>query len=567
MAYTVDKTNSSASPSSYTVQDNVLNTQTDLKFIGKGYAGYGEVIHENFLHLLENFANASAPGKPIQGQLWYDSGAGQLKVYTGSNFVPAGNTVPYGPTAPVNLVTGDLWIDSDTAQLFFYNGTANILIGPTTSAGANTNGFTFETITDNTDTAQTVTKLFNDGNLIAFISEETFTPKAAISGFATITKGITLSTAITDLKFAGTATDADKLGDVAAANYLRSNTNDTTSGTLGVNNDSGLTVGADSDLSFTVDSTGVVMQNIISDKDITFKINDNGSVTTLMTMDGSASRVGIGTETPTTKLDVSGTVNATAFTGPITGAVIGNVTGDVTGDLTGAVTGAASSNLLLTGGTLTGTLTSRAILPSADSTYNVGTDGTRFATAFLDTLDATEIKTQGVTVNDNEIVASRSNDNLVLKGAGTGAVVVDGLQVTGTSLSATDSSALTIDDDLQIQGDVTANSIIGEVQSFGTISSGVTTNQTIDMRNSRYAEVFVNANVTLNFTNIQNGTLKFLTVVTQTSTIRNITFQLDGVTQETTVVGDGSTTNSKHLFTIIAFETQTYISSNTVLVT
>ena len=567
MAYTVDKTNSSASPSSYTVQDNVLNTQTDLKFIGKGYAGYGEVIHENFLHLLENFANASAPGKPIQGQLWYDSGAGQLKVYTGSNFVPAGNTVPYGPTAPVNLVTGDLWIDSDTAQLFFYNGTANILIGPTTSAGANTNGFTFETITDNTDTAQTVTKLFNDGNLIAFISEETFTPKAAISGFATITKGITLSTAITDLKFAGTATDADKLGDVAAANYLRSNTNDTTSGTLGVNNDSGLTVGADSDLSFTVDSTGVVMQNIISDKDITFKINDNGSVTTLMTMDGSASRVGIGTETPTTKLDVSGTVNATAFTGPITGAVIGNVTGDVTGDLTGAVTGAASSNLLLTGGTLTGTLTSRAILPSADSTYNVGTDGTRFATAFLDTLDATEIKTQGVTVNDNEIVASRSNDNLVLKGAGTGAVVVDGLQVTGTSLSATDSSALTIDDDLQIQGDVTANSIIGEVQSFGTISSGVTTNQTIDMRNSRYAEVFVNANVTLNFTNIQNGTLKFLTVITQTSTIRNITMQFDGVTQETTVVGDGSTTNSKHLFTIIAFETQKYISSNTVLVT
>ena len=567
MAYTVDKTNSSASPSSYTVQDNVLNTQTDLKFIGKGYAGYGEVIHENFLHLLENFANASAPGKPIQGQLWYDSGAGQLKVYTGSNFVPAGNTVPYGPTAPVNLVTGDLWIDSDTAQLFFYNGTANILIGPTTSAGANTNGFTFETITDNTDTAQTVTKLFNDGNLIAFISEETFTPKAAISGFATITKGITLSTAITDLKFAGTATDADKLGDVAAANYLRSNTNDTTSGTLGVNNDSGLTVGADSDLSFTVDSTGVVMQNIISDKDITFKINDNGSVTTLMTMDGSASRVGIGTETPTTKLDVSGTVNATAFTGPITGAVTGNVTGDVTGDLTGAVTGAASSNLLLTGGTLTGTLTSRAILPSADSTYNVGTDGTRFATAFLDTLDATEIKTQGVTVNDNEIVASRSNDNLVLKGAGTGAVVVDGLQATGTSLSATDSSALTIDDDLQIQGDVTANSIIGEVQSFGTISSGVTTNQTIDMRNSRYAEVFVNANVTLNFTNIQNGTLKFLTVITQTSTIRNITMQFDGVTQETTVVGDGSTTNSKHLFTIIAFETQKYISSNTVLVT
>ena len=565
MAYTVNKTNSSASPSSYTVQDNVLNTQTDLKFIGKGYAGYGEVIHENFLHLLENFANSTAPSKPIQGQLWYDSSAEKLKVYTGSNFVPSGSSVPYGPTAPANLAQGDLWIDSDTSQLFFYNGTSNILIGPTTSAGTNTNGFLYETITDNTDTDQNVTKWFNDGNLIAIISEDTFTPKAAIAGFDTITKGVTLSTAISDLKFAGTATDSDKLGDVAAANYLRSNANDTTTGTLGVNNDSGLSVGADSDLSLTVDSTGVVVQNIITDTDITFKVNDGGTATTLMTMDGSTSRIGIGTITPTTKLDVSGTINATAFTGPITGDVVGNVTGDVTGDVTGTVTGSASLNLLKAGGTLTGTLTSQAILPSADSTYNLGTDGTRFASAFFDTLDATEIKSQGVTVNDNEIVASRSNDNLVLKGGGTGAVVVDGLSITGTSLSATDSSAVTIDDDLQIQGDVTANSIVGEVQSFGTISSGVTTNQTINMRNSRYAEVFVNADVELDFTNIQNGTLKFLTVITQTSTIRSITFKLDGVTQETVTVGDGSTTNSKHMFVIFSFETQTYFTSQAVL--
>ena len=55
MAYTVNKTNSSASPNLYTVQDGVVNTQTDLSFIGKGYAGYGESIAENFLHLLENF--------------------------------------------------------------------------------------------------------------------------------------------------------------------------------------------------------------------------------------------------------------------------------------------------------------------------------------------------------------------------------------------------------------------------------------------------------------------------------------------------------------------------------
>ena len=50
---TVNKTNSSASPNQSTVQDGGVNEQTDLKLIGKGYAGYGELIGENFLHLLE----------------------------------------------------------------------------------------------------------------------------------------------------------------------------------------------------------------------------------------------------------------------------------------------------------------------------------------------------------------------------------------------------------------------------------------------------------------------------------------------------------------------------------
>ena len=211
MAYTVNRTNSSASPNQYTVQDGVVNTQTDISFIGKGYAGYGEVIAENFLALLENFSNSSAPAKPITGQLWYDSGESRLKVYTGSAFVPSGGNVPYQSSAPSSITQGDLWIDSDTGQLYYYNGASNVLVGPPTSTG-NTNGFVYDSILDSSDVTQNITKWFNDGNLIAIISEDTFTPKTSLSGFATIKKGITLSTAISDLKFQGTATDSDALG-------------------------------------------------------------------------------------------------------------------------------------------------------------------------------------------------------------------------------------------------------------------------------------------------------------------------------------------------------------------
>jgi hypothetical protein len=365
MAYTVNKTNSSASPNAYTVQDGVVNTQTDLSFIGKGYAGYGELIAENFLQLLENFSNTSAPTKPIQGQLWWDSTNSKLQVYNGTAFQTAGGSAPYQSSAPNNMAAGDIWIDSDTGQMYYYSGTASVLVGPPSSTGT-TSGFTFDSILDSNDATQNITKLFNDGNLIAIVSEDTFTPKSAIAGFSSVTKGITLSTDISDLRFAGTSTDSDKLGGVAAANYLRSNANDTTSGTLGVINDSGLSVGSDSDLSITVDGTGVVVANTVVDTEITFKVNDGGVTTTVMTVDGSLARVGIGTTTPSTALEVNGTITATS----ITTAVSGNVTGNLTSS------GANTMGTL----TMAGTITSKAIAPDADASYDIGTSSKGYST-------------------------------------------------------------------------------------------------------------------------------------------------------------------------------------------
>jgi hypothetical protein len=71
MAYQIDRFNGTFLVS---VDDQTLNsTATDLRFVGRNYSGYGEIENENFLHLLENFANTSAPPKAITGQIWYDS--------------------------------------------------------------------------------------------------------------------------------------------------------------------------------------------------------------------------------------------------------------------------------------------------------------------------------------------------------------------------------------------------------------------------------------------------------------------------------------------------------------
>ena len=153
-----------------------------------------------------------------------------------------------------------------------------------------------------------------------------------------------------------------------AANYLRSNANDTTSGTITVANDGGVILGTDQDFTLSVDAGGCIISNSTQDTDITFKVNDGGVTTTVMTVDGTNSRVGIGTASPSTKLEVSGTVTATAFSGPLTGSVTGNV----------ASTGANTMGTLV----LSDQLTTQEIVPDTDVTYDIGTSSLKYNTVY-----------------------------------------------------------------------------------------------------------------------------------------------------------------------------------------
>jgi len=283
-----------------TLADGTIDVATtDLTLFGKGYAGFGEKLNENLVKLLENFNNTSAPANKVQGQLWYDRTNNQLNVYTGSKFKPVGSTAN-SATAPTNAVLGDLWFDTTNTQLYVYTGSAWTLIGPTTVAGSGVTQVVTESPEDNAGVKRSILKLVSNDVVVGVVSNLAFTPSstetlgaALISaGFSSVAQGIQLSSTVSSAKFRGTATDADALGGIVAANFLRSDATDTTTGTLGILADgTTLTLGAGSDITFTLASDDLTIAQTTQDKDIIFTVNDGGVTTTLITLDGSTGRV------------------------------------------------------------------------------------------------------------------------------------------------------------------------------------------------------------------------------------------------------------------------------------
>ena len=358
MAYTVNKTNGAVLA---TVADGTIDTSTDLVLVGKNYAGYGEFLNENTVKLLENFANTSAPSSPLAGQLWWDTTNSLLKVYNGSSFKTISASTA-SASEPTSNVTGNLWFDTTNGQLKVYNGSSFVTIGPTFTAAQGTSGAIVETIADSGATDHVVVKLYAGGTVVGTVSKDAqFTPQAALSGFATISPGIQVSTTVSGAKFQGTATDADALGGVAAANYLRSNANDTTTGTLGVLNDTGLSIGVDQDLTVSVSGSNVQVKNVTTDGDIIFNVNDGGSDTTAMTIDGATSRVTVAGD-PTANLGVA------------TKQYVDN----------SISAGGATSPLLADGSVqIQGVL-----IPDGSGTRNLGSSGAPFATIYGESTSA-----------------------------------------------------------------------------------------------------------------------------------------------------------------------------------
>ena len=364
MAYTITLSNGSTLP---VVLDGVTDTtSTSITLIGKNYVGYGAFLNQNFVKLLENFSNATAPAHPVTGQLWWSTDQKTLSVFTGAGWKAlASSTV--GSVTPTAPVTGDQWFDTTVGQLKAWNGSNWVIIGPGFTTGQGISGAIAETVIDSLGASHVVVKFYISGTVSAILSKDaTFTPAMAILGFnAGIKPGFNLA-AVGNFLYYNDAYNALNLGGTAAANYARTDIATTFNSTVSVSNNAGLTVGSSvgGDFSAAVTSSAVNLKSV--------------------TVGKSLNLIAAGQSGPALSV-ASGTGLVTVAADPV--AALGVATKQYVDNAT-AVAISGSATVLKRDGTNTVT---GIITPDVTATRDLGTTSLRFAKLY-----ATGINSAGV---------------------------------------------------------------------------------------------------------------------------------------------------------------------------
>lgn len=399
MAYIVNKFNGTAVAS---VEDGSVDKSTDVTFVGRNYAGYGEVQNENFLALMEHFANTSQPPRPVTGQIWYNSETKKLNVCydeVGKQFKVVSGAA-FGATAPTDSAIGDLWWNTTSAQLFAYSSTGYRLVGPEIS---NRSAVTAQIVTDTAvpPLQHTIVKVTANEKVVLIINEdEEFNLSSDVDqdlrdAFPVVKKGVTLANTAMEGTYAGMSTDnwtywgtasnADRLGGLSVNDFIRK---DLPKFTIEMwFSDAGFVVGDDKDLRINVTNNDNVNIENLKGNPIRFKIADSTAANGVLLI--STDSVSPGASTDTTTLGTSSkqwyklyakTIEANTISGDITGKHTGDVYstatnstkildaatstfygsvgtllnpstiyGSVTGNLDGSITGSSSDSAKLAG--------------------------------------------------------------------------------------------------------------------------------------------------------------------------------------------------------------------------
>jgi hypothetical protein len=284
---------------------------TDLTLIGKNYSSYGTALNENFVYMLENFANISQPNNPIVGQLWFDTSVNRLQVYNGTGFVAAsGAFISSG--APPLLNAGDLWVDSYNEQLHFYNGDQVILAGPIYNAQQGVSGFVVRDVLDVNNSYHTIVLLYVATALFGIYSTDEFVPLLAISGFTnpSIVVGFNSSTI---LRYDITALRAEKLVDddgneigISASSFISTTLDSTMLGNLSILNDLPLVLGSTAQNSISVTEEIFQLLSTANNQNFEIRCYQNGVSNPNMHINTEYNYMGINTDDPSATLDVNG---------------------------------------------------------------------------------------------------------------------------------------------------------------------------------------------------------------------------------------------------------------------
>jgi microcystin-dependent protein len=394
MPYTINYTDT-VNKGTIIVADNTLNNETTLNFPGRGTTAYGQAVNENFLHILENFASTTAPLRPVEGQLWYDStqGVDQLKVYDGTNWVASGGLKKASAAPAVaNSSAGDLWVNTESQQLYLFTGSAWVLVGPDFSDGLLT-GATAQAIVGTDDITYNVLSIRVEDKPVIIISSQSFIPKTSIKGFRTgINPGMNIADeaiiGVQALKYYGTAEKAEALvvggTSIAASNFLRGNAASSTDYQLSVKSNDGIKIGTGGQLSLGIDGETGVIQHNTSGSSIDVRMR-NGNLTPTVVSINSEGNVGINNSAPEQAVDVKGNIKISPKTGEAeTGVLQLTSTINSTSIGTGSIVTTGGLGIALNayiGGNVDvgGVLQTGNIAPDANSTRTIGTSINKYS--------------------------------------------------------------------------------------------------------------------------------------------------------------------------------------------
>ncbi|MEK9804718.1 MAG: hypothetical protein VW551_00295 [Euryarchaeota archaeon] len=325
MAYTINRTDGTLLVE---LIDGILDVDTtDISLVGRNYTGFGEAVNENFIKLLENFANTNQPAAPLTGQLWYDKSENKLKVFDGETFQSAAGSF-ISETFPTGPIPGDTWFSTIDKQFYLFTGTDWQLIGPAYTSSQGTSGIVVDSIDDLNLTPITVLKLVINESLVAVLSNIEFIPNQLptniVQGLVTesnptgtIYKGWNVLDK-TGFIYRGTAENAQNLLSVTGTPIpesvlVKTNQQNTVSDLFTIANSSGLVIGESGQGRFVVDD-GVSIRSTAQGFDFNIDVNSSADPvarTTAIKVKANTKRVGIFQSNPQYNLDVTGSARIT----------------------------------------------------------------------------------------------------------------------------------------------------------------------------------------------------------------------------------------------------------------